>query len=171
MVRPGAADSGITSRPGLRVVSAESAICALNEAMIRASTDQVPLLALKGPVEATDEALYSAGQPERRSLVRLGGAANPVPSRLLFAFAERCGRRPWVPCRTLAETHETDVAPELFNPVLLIAPEVVGEFGPLDDRFSSAAGALLLPLQSQTMRVPDCRRQPCGGGARRAGMR
>ena len=39
------------------MVSAESAICALNEAMIRASTDQVPLLALKGPVEATDEAL------------------------------------------------------------------------------------------------------------------
>ena len=128
------------------MVSAESAICALNEAMIRASTDQVPLLALKGPVEATDEALCILrdclnGDP------LFGWAAPRIRCHrgCCFRVLSRSGAvdGPWVPRRTLAETHETDVAPELFNPVLLIAPEVVGEFGPLDDRFSSAAGALL----------------------------
>jgi len=131
---------------GWTVVPADSAIRACTEAMSRAAVDDAFLLVLRGRVDASDEAVFVM----RRSLERdpmFGCAAARIRCE-----AGCCFKRPsrnglitgsWIPRRTLGEVPEIEISPELFESSLLLAPQIVAEFGPLDTRFSGMPAAML----------------------------
>jgi glycosyltransferase involved in cell wall biosynthesis len=114
--------------------------------MRRAETDQASFLLLHGPVDVSDEALFVM----RQSLERdpLFGWAVPrvrCEAGCCFRSLSESGLATgvWVPRRSLPETPEVEISPELVQPGVLIAPSVVGEFGSLDARFASLAAAVL----------------------------
>lgn len=138
--------SSSASALGWTIISSESAIRPCSDAIARSATDMAPLLLLRGPVEVTDEVLFAM----RRCLMR-DPMFGCVAARVRCADG-CCFRRPscngqmhghWIPRQTLAELDEMEVSPELFESCLLLAAPVAAEFGALDQRFSTLAGALL----------------------------
>jgi glycosyltransferase involved in cell wall biosynthesis len=131
---------------GWTLVSSRSAIVSCTDAMARAAADDASLLVLHGPVEISAEALFVMRQCLERDpmfgcvAARLGcadGCCARRPSQSGLAAG------PWIPRRILAETSEIEIAPELFESSLLFRPEIVGEFGALDTRFSGLPASLL----------------------------
>lgn len=148
VVRPGTWNE-LTARPphrSWRIVTSPSAIDECSEAMARAGTDGAALLVLEGPVDASDEALYVLRECLERDPM-FGWAAGRTRChrgccvQKLAAGGLTGGG--WIPRRILAETDEWAVMPEGFASSLLLGPDVVGEFGPLDSRFASLPAALV----------------------------
>ncbi|MCM3881634.1 MAG: glycosyltransferase [Vicinamibacterales bacterium] len=131
---------------GWTLLDPESAVAACTDAMSRAAADRALFLLLSGPVLASDEALSAM-----RHCLDLDPMFGCAAARIR---CERgcCFRRPsqnglaagyWIPRRALAEVPEMEVGLELFDASLLLRPEIVAEFGPLDGQFSSLPGAVL----------------------------
>jgi glycosyltransferase involved in cell wall biosynthesis len=129
-----------------RIIRASSAINPCSETMARAAAGHASLLILTDCAEVPDEALFVMREALERdplfgSVVPRVGCARGCCFRLLSKHG--LGDGEWIPRRTLAELRDLDVCPELFSPGLLLAPEVVAEFGSLDTRFISLAAALV----------------------------
>ena len=130
---------------GWTIVPSTSAVSACSEAMNRASAEQSWLLLLHGRIDVSAEAVAVMRQVLDRDPMFGCVAARTRCS------AGCCVRRPsrglgpgaWVPRRTLADTPDLEICPEVFETALLFSPAVVAEFGPLDERFSSLAGAIV----------------------------
>ena len=113
--------------------------------MARAGADRASLLILHGPVEASDEAVYAMRQClDADPMFGLAAARIGCARGCCLRTLSKHGLDgEWIPRRTLAEIRELDVCPELFSPGLLLAPDVAGEFGALDERFTTLPGALV----------------------------
>jgi glycosyltransferase involved in cell wall biosynthesis len=131
---------------GWTVSSSSSAIAACTDAMCRTAADRALLLVLHGEVEASNEAVFAMRQALERDAM-FGCAA----ARIRCSNG-CCLRRPsqgglktgaWIPRRTLADIPDTEICADLFESGLLLAPDVLAEFGPLDTRFSSLPGGIL----------------------------
>jgi glycosyltransferase involved in cell wall biosynthesis len=131
---------------GWTVVASTSPIEACSQAMNRAAADGASLLLLLGPVEASDEAVFAMRQTLMRDpMYGCAAARTRCASACCVRRQSRNGLEPgeWIPRRTLAEVSEAELSSELCESSLLFRPETVAEFGPLDGRFSSLAGAIL----------------------------
>src|SRR5689334_45593 len=119
---------------------------ALNGALDAAGRDGVPLLLLTGPVDVNNEAVGVL----RRCLARdpMYGFAVPrtgCKERCCFARLSQngIGSTEWLPRKILADLPEWDLLVEVAGPCVLIEPRILGNFGALDGRFESLAGAML----------------------------
>jgi glycosyltransferase involved in cell wall biosynthesis len=127
------------------LVASTSAIAACSEAMRRASAGNASLLVLHGRLDVSGEAVSVM----RRTLDQ-DPMFGSVAARVRCP-AGCCVRRParglavgsWVPRRTLADTPDVEICPEVFESALLFPPDVVAEFGALDERFATMPGAIL----------------------------
>ena len=131
---------------GWTLESSSSAVAACTQAMSLAAADGALLLVLNGPVEASDEAVFAMRQSlERDPMFGCASARIRCSNGCCFRRPVRSGLEPgsWIPRSTLCEIPEIEVCPELFESSLLFAPSIVGEFGPLDSRFSGLPGAIL----------------------------
>jgi glycosyltransferase involved in cell wall biosynthesis len=128
------------------LIPTDAPVRACNAAMMRAAADQAWFLLLSGPVDASEEALFAMRRClERDPLFGCAAARIRCADGCCFRRPSRSGQSAgyWIPRRTLAETEDVEVSPELFEASLLFPPHLVAEFGPLDSRFSSIAGAIL----------------------------
>jgi glycosyltransferase involved in cell wall biosynthesis len=120
---------------------------ACSEAMAAAGADRAPLLIVAGPLDVGPEAVLVmrqclAGDPMLGAAIARTRCDSGCCLRTLPRNGLEAGG--WMPRQTWAETSDTEIVPEYFdsNLLLLMAPDIVTEFGGLDDRFSTLPGAL-----------------------------
>jgi glycosyltransferase involved in cell wall biosynthesis len=130
---------------GWTLITATSAISACSEAMNRASVEQSLLLLLHGRIDVSGEAVAVMCQLLDRDPMFGCAAARTRCSEGCCVRRPSRGLAPgvWVPRRTLADTPDFEICPELFESGLLLHPAVVAEFGPLDEHFSTLPGAIV----------------------------
>jgi glycosyltransferase involved in cell wall biosynthesis len=129
----------------------ERRLASLGAALAGAGRHDVPLLLVLGRVEITDELLGS---------LQLALAQDPMFGFAVprIACANGCcfvrlsghgiGATEFLPRRVLAELPDHEILVEVASPCMLIAPEVLGNFGPLDAAFDSIPGAMLQYMAS-----------------------
>jgi glycosyltransferase involved in cell wall biosynthesis len=132
--------------PGWTFTESPSPLTALSAALATAGRDRVPLLLLIGPVDVNNESIGIL----RQHLIRDPMVGFAVPR---IGCSERCcfarlsqhglGATEWLPRRILAELPEAAMVVETAAPCILIAPAVLGNFGPLDAQFEDVAAAML----------------------------
>lgn len=128
------------------VAEAASPLAALNNALATAGRDGVPLLLLIGPVNVSSEGIGVMHQCLERdpmfgfAVPRIGCA-----DRCCFARLRRHGMGDieWLPRNILAELPDQETLVEVAAPCLLIGPQVLSNFGPLDRQFENIAAAML----------------------------
>jgi glycosyltransferase involved in cell wall biosynthesis len=144
-------DALVPLPPGWVFAEAESPIPALSAALAGAGRDHVPLLLILGPVDTNNEAVGVL----RRCLERDPMFGFAVPRigcmdgccfRRLSRYAT--GDTEWLPRRILADLPDAELLVEVASPCILIRPQVLGNFGPLDLQFEGAAAAILQYMAS-----------------------
>jgi glycosyltransferase involved in cell wall biosynthesis len=147
VVSPGLVAPAQSALPsGWTVTEAVSPVPPLSAALAQAGQRQVALLMLQGAVEASNEAVGVLQQCLQQdpmfgfAAARVGCVDGCCIARL---SGHGVGATEWMPRRTLGDLPEFDILVEFACPCLLIAPDILGNFGPLDRRFVSVAGAML----------------------------
>jgi glycosyltransferase involved in cell wall biosynthesis len=147
VVRPGSRSlpATVSADEGWQIVSTESPISACSQAMARAAADRACFLLLSGPVEISDETLLVLRQaldadPLFGAVVARIGCTRGCCFKSMSPDGVGAGR--WLPRRALADIPPVDIGLECMDGALLVAPQVVGEFGDLPDRFSTLRAAV-----------------------------
>src|ERR1700722_1381682 len=132
--------------PGWTVSESRAPVPALSAALAEAGRDGIPLLLVLGAVDVTCEAV--ALLPLRREHAPMLGFAVPRIGCLdgcCFVRLSRhgLGAAGWLPRRILADLPDAEILAEVAAPCVLIGPHVLGNFGPLDQRFDGIGAAML----------------------------
>ena len=126
--------------------------------MKRASAEHSLLLVLHGRMDVSGEAIAVMRQTLDYDPMFGGVVARTRCSTGCCVRRPSRGLTPgaWVPRRTLADTPELEICPEVFESALLLSPTAVAEFGPLDEAlFHSARRDRSLPVAREALRVSD----------------
>ena len=168
--------AAITAAPGWRVPDGGDPILLLNAAMQAAGQRGVPLLVLIGAVDVGCEAIGALHlQLFAGSDVRLRHSARGCDARCCIAALTKhgAGRTAWIPRKVLANLPEAEVFVETLSPCVLVAPQVAGNFGPLDRDFASLEAALLHHMSAARrcgFRTVCCNRAAVGIDGLRCGL-
>jgi glycosyltransferase involved in cell wall biosynthesis len=127
-------------------VESESPMSALSAALAAAGLDGIPLLLILGPVDVNNEAVGVLRQCLERD--PMFGFALPriaCRDRCCFVRLSRHGisATGWLPRKILADLPDTELLVEVVAPCVLIDPQVLDNFGPLERQFESVAAAML----------------------------
>jgi glycosyltransferase involved in cell wall biosynthesis len=137
---------GVPLPAGWELSTGESGVARAGAAIESAGRDGVPLLLLVGPVEITSEAVGALRQCLDRDpmfgfavprLACMDGCCLARLSRHGIALSE------WVPRAAAASLPPIEFVVQMASPCILFAPDVLGNFGPLDARFESVTGAAI----------------------------
>ena len=116
----------------------------LSAALAAAGRDGIPLLLLLGPVDVTCEAVAILRQSLERDPM-LGFAVPRIACRDGCCFARLSrhgvGAADWLPRKILADLPDAEILVELAAPCMLVGPDVLGNFGPLERQFDGIAAA------------------------------
>jgi glycosyltransferase involved in cell wall biosynthesis len=139
-------DDTLPGRSGWAFAESKSPVSELSAALAAAGRDEIPLLLILGPVEATNEAVGVLRQCLERdpmfgfAVPRIGCLDGCCFARLSW---HGVGPTDWLPRRILADLPDAELLVETAAPCMLIAPQVLGNFGPLEERFNDVAAAML----------------------------
>jgi glycosyltransferase involved in cell wall biosynthesis len=148
LVAPPGASAGepLHLPPDWVAVDADSSLDLLNNVLGAAGRQGRALLLLTGAVDVSGEAVSLLCESLGRdplfgfAVPRIGCADGCCFASL---STHGLGEAPWVSRRVLAELPETELITEFLSPCVLIRPEVLANFGPLDCRFKALPAALL----------------------------
>jgi glycosyltransferase involved in cell wall biosynthesis len=144
-------------------------VAGLDAALRAAGQRGVGVLILTGAVDVTCEAIGALHQRLRRdpmfgfAIPRTGCADRCCIARLADHGAGAAG---WMPRRVLSDLPEAEIFVETVSPCVLVAPQIVGNFGPLDSRFEALPAALLHYMATARrcgFRTVLCNRAVIGG--------
>jgi glycosyltransferase involved in cell wall biosynthesis len=147
VVRPGDLQGHSLPLPsGWAFAESESPIADLSVALADAGCERVPLLLLIGPVDLCCEAVGVLRQClERDPMFGFAVARIGCRDRCCFARLSQHGisQAEWLPRKFLGELPDTELLVEVASPCMLIDPQVVDNFGPLERQFESVPAAML----------------------------
>jgi glycosyltransferase involved in cell wall biosynthesis len=132
--------------PGWAVSESRSPVPELSAALAAAGRDQIPLLLILGAVDVTCEAVGVLRLTLERDPM-LGFAVPRIGclDRCCFVRLSRhgVGAADWLPRKILADLPDAEILVEVAAPCMLIGPDVLGNFGPLERQFDGIGAAML----------------------------
>jgi glycosyltransferase involved in cell wall biosynthesis len=147
VVAPGTLqDDTVPRRSGWAFAESRSPAPELSAAFDSAGRDGIPLLLIVGPVDVTCEAVGVLRlQLERDPMFGFSVPRIGCLDRCCFIRLSRhgVGATDWLPRKILADLPEAEIFVEVVGPCMLIGPQVLGNFGPLEQRFESIGAAML----------------------------
>jgi glycosyltransferase involved in cell wall biosynthesis len=147
IVAPGSVqERPVATYPAWSFKETHAAVDELPDAIAMAGRDLLPLLILSGPVDVSCEAIANLRQWLDRDPM-FGFAVSRISCAdaccLVRLSPHGVGATTWVSRRILPDLPETEVIAEIAAPCLLIRPEVLANFEPLERTFETVAAMML----------------------------